>query len=63
MNAVVEKVAEAIWSADPITKQNAERHFSPLHPEVVNGYRDMARAAIEALGLTEMVDSIPVADG
>lgn len=47
--AAVERVAEAMWAAT----SNTDLVWHEIPVVVMNGYRDMARAAIEALQLTE----------
>lgn len=50
----IETIAEAIWRADYGGEpQFNRRDFSVLHPDHQEDYRWMARAAVEAMGLTE----------
>ncbi|MBF4194571.1 hypothetical protein MHAEM_21136 [Mycolicibacterium phlei] len=49
----MERVAEAMW----VATSNTDPAWHEIPAVIMNGYRDMARAAIEALQLTEEHDT------
>lgn len=59
VDAVAQAIFEEHWGGEPAFK----RVFTSLHADDQDEYRRMARAAIDALGLTEETATIPVVVG
>lgn len=62
MNPVIEKVARAICEASNPEFDDHWKYYSEtwgIRCMALENFRVQARAAIEALGLTEMVESVP----